>query len=48
MKRKIQRGTNHRNSDTAGGGQKVVELAREHAVSEATVYNWKSKYGGIE
>jgi putative transposase len=24
-------------------GQKVAELAREHGISEATIYNWKSK-----
>jgi putative transposase len=29
-------------------GQKVTELAREHAISEATIYNWKGKYGGME
>lgn len=29
-------------------GQKVVDLAREHGVSEATIYIWKSKYGGME
>ena len=29
-------------------GQKVVDLAREHGVSEATLYIWKSKYGGME
>ena len=29
-------------------GQKVSELAREHGVSEATIYTWKSKYGGLE
>jgi putative transposase len=29
-------------------GQKVTELAREHGVSEATIYTWKSKYGGLE
>jgi putative transposase len=23
-------------------------LAREHRVSEATLYGWKSKYGGME
>ena len=28
-------------------GQKVVDLAREHGVSEATIYIWKSKYGGM-
>ena len=25
-------------------GQKVVDLAREHGISEATIYIWKSKY----
>jgi putative transposase len=29
-------------------GRKVPELAREHGVSEATIYTWKSKYGGME
>lgn len=30
------------------GGRKVPELARELGVSEATLYTWKSKYGGLE
>ena len=29
-------------------GTKVAELAREHGISEATIYTWKSKYGGME
>ena len=29
-------------------GRKIAELAREHGVSEATLYSWKSKYGGME
>ena len=29
-------------------GQKVAELARERGVSEATIYTWKGKYGGME
>ena len=29
-------------------GQKVKEVARELGVSEATIYTWKSKYGGME
>ena len=29
-------------------GRKVTELARELGVSEATLYTWKSKYGGLE
>jgi len=29
-------------------GQTVKEVARELGVSEATIYTWKSKYGGME
>lgn len=29
-------------------GIKVADLCREHGISQATFYNWKSKYGGIE
>ncbi len=29
-------------------GQKVTDLAREHGISEATIYTWKGKYGGME
>jgi len=29
-------------------GRKVSELAREIGVSEATIYTWKSKYGGMD
>ena len=29
-------------------GQTVVQIAREHGISEATFYNWKQKYGGME
>jgi len=32
----------------AEAGAKTVDLARRHGVSEATLYNWKSKYGGME
>jgi putative transposase len=28
--------------------RKVAELAREHGVSEATLYGWKNNYGGME
>ena len=30
------------------GGRKVVDVCREHGVSQATYYKWKSKYGGME
>lgn len=29
-------------------GISVKEIAREHGISEATFYNWKSRYGGME
>ena len=29
-------------------GRKVPELAREIGVSSATIYTWKSKYGGMD
>jgi len=32
----------------AEGGAKVQDLAREHGVSTQTIYNWRSKYGGLE
>jgi putative transposase len=28
-------------------GGKTADLARKHGVSEATLYNWKAKYGGM-
>ena len=31
----------------ADAGAKTADLARRHGVSEATIYNWKSKYGGM-
>ena len=32
----------------AEAGAKAADLARRHGISEATLYNWKSKYGGLE
>ena len=29
-------------------GAKTADLCRKHGISEATFYNWKSKYGGME
>lgn len=34
--------------DSSEAGAKTADLARRHGVSEATIYNWKSKYGGLE
>ena len=32
----------------AEAGAKIGELDRRHGVSEATIYKWKPKYGGLE
>ena len=32
----------------AEAGVKVAELVRKHGISEATFYNWKSRYGGLD
>ncbi len=32
----------------AEAGAKTADLARRHGVSEATIYNWKAKCGGLE
>ena len=29
-------------------GAKIADLARKHGVSEATLYNWKARYGGMD
>lgn len=32
----------------AEGGTPVPDLCREHAVSSATFYKWRAKYGGMD
>ncbi|SCY45433.1 putative transposase, partial [Legionella israelensis DSM 19235] len=29
-------------------GRLVKDVCREHGISDATYYNWKAKYGGME
>jgi putative transposase len=29
-------------------GMKTVDVWRKHGISEASFYNWKAKYGGLE
>ena len=29
-------------------GAKTSDLARKHGISEATLYTWKAKYGGMD
>ena len=32
----------------AEAGRKIEDLCRENGISNATYYQWKSKYGGME
>lgn len=32
----------------AESGVPINEVCRKHGISDATYYNWKSKYGGME
>ena len=32
----------------AENGMPIPELCREHGISTATFYNWRSKYGGMD
>ena len=32
----------------AEGGLAVADLCREHAISAATFYKWRSKFGGMD
>ncbi|UUP18802.1 hypothetical protein NTH_03286 [Nitratireductor thuwali] len=29
-------------------GAKVADVCRKHGISDATFYNWKAKYGGMD
>ena len=31
-----------------GSGVPVLELCRKHGVSDASIYKWKAKFGGME
>jgi putative transposase len=31
----------------AEAGMKVADVCRKHGISDATYYNWKSKFGGM-
>ena len=32
----------------AQAGMKIVDLCRTHGISDATFYNWRTKFGGME
>lgn len=34
--------------ESYSGGKTAAEVCREHDISQATLYNWKKRYGGME
>ena len=38
----------HCDPEGARGRDEDSDLCRKHGISEATFYNWKAKYGGLE
>ena len=44
----VHRRSDHRHSEGARGGVSVADLCRKHGVSDATVYKWKARYGGMD
>jgi len=44
---KIQSGADHSDIERGKGRGKLAELSRKHGISEATIYNWKAKYGDM-
>jgi putative transposase len=44
----VHRRADHWRPEQHEAGRRVPELAREIGVSDATIYTWKSKYGGME
>ena len=43
----VYRRPDHRHSEGARG-RRIADLCRKHGVSDATVYKWKAKYGGMD
>jgi putative transposase len=44
----IQRTPDHRDPKAVEAGRTVRDVCREHEISDATYYHWKSKYGGMQ
>jgi putative transposase len=42
------RGADHCDPEGARGRDEDGDLCRKHGISEASFYNWKAKYGGLE
>ena len=44
----IQRTPDHRDLKAVEAGRTLKDVCREHEISDATYYQWKSKYGGMQ
>jgi putative transposase len=47
-KESIQRSPDSGYFAPTGPGQTVAQICREHSISEATFYQWKQKFGGMQ
>ncbi len=45
--RPMYRGSDHWVPREHEAGLKTADLCRQHGISNATFYNWKSRYGGV-
>ena len=48
MKRKLTEGKIVAANKKQGNSTPVKDICRELGISDATFYNWKAKYGGME
>ena len=46
--KQIQRRADHWISEAEEAGMPVKEIGRKHGFSDASVYKWRSKYGGMD
>jgi len=44
----IQRTPDHRDLESGGSRRTAKDVCREYEISEATYYQWKSEYGGMQ
>ena len=44
----VYRRADYRGAEGARARAKTSDLCRKHGISDATFYNWKSKYGGMD
>jgi putative transposase len=45
--KEVHRRTDHRRAQRGEAGAKVADLCRKYGMSDASYYNWKTKYAGM-